>query len=186
MVGISEAFDLFARWAPYVKPGNWVDGDLLPVGWLGPHPGWGEPRRSRETEDEQRTEFTLWAFARSPLMLGANLTVLDDFTRSLITNQEVIDINQKSWKSYPIRDLPPGFEHARVWEALTGTNDRPRPYFAFFNLDDKPVKLRATWKQLGLGGEHAARSLWEGVQLPSSAGIELTLPGHGSAIYRVE
>jgi hypothetical protein len=186
MVGISEAFDLFARWAPYVKPGNWADGDLLPVGWLGPHPGWGEPRQSRETEDEQRTEFTLWTFARSPLMLGANLTRLDDFTRSLITNQEVIDINQKSWKSYPVNDLPPGLEHARVWEALTGTKDRPRRYFAFFNLDHKPVELRTTWKQLGLGGKHAARNLWGSVQLAPSAGIELTLPSHGSAIYRVE
>jgi hypothetical protein len=186
MVGIREAFDLFAQWAPYAKPGNWIDGDLLPVGWLGPHPGWGEPRQSRETEDEQRTEFTLWAIARSPLMLGANLTKLDDFTRSLITNKEVIEINQKSSKSYPVNNLPAGFEHARVWEAVTRANDRPRQYFAFFNLDGKPVKLHTTWKQLGIEGKHATRSLWDGIQLPPSVGIELTLPSHGSAIYRVE
>ena len=74
---------------PYVKPGNWPDPDMLPEGCLGPHPGKDQPRQSNYTHDEQRTEFTLWAISRSPLILGANLTKLDDFTRSLITNKEV-------------------------------------------------------------------------------------------------
>jgi hypothetical protein len=186
LMGLREAFDLFAKWAAYVKPGKWPDGDLLPVGWLGPRPGWGEPRQSRETEDEQRTEFTLWAIARSPLILGANLTRLDAFTRSLITTSDIIDINQKGWKSHPLNNLPPGFEYARVWETHTGTNDRLRTCVAFFNLDDKPVTLRATWKELGFGGKHAGRSLWDGVQLAPSTAIEITLPAHGSAIYQVE
>ena len=63
---------------------------MLPEGALTPHPGWGEPRMSRYTQDEQSTEFTLWAISRSPLILGTNLTKLDDFTRSLITNKEVL------------------------------------------------------------------------------------------------
>jgi hypothetical protein len=67
-----------------------------------------------------------------------------------MTNKEVIEINQKAWESHPIKDLPSGFEHARVWGAQTDTYDLSRPYFAFFNLDDEPVILHATWKQLGL------------------------------------
>jgi alpha-galactosidase len=185
-MGLREAFDLFAKWQPYVKPDNWVDGDLLPSGFLGPHPGWGEPRHSRETKDEQRTEFTLWTIARSPLIQGANLTKLDAFTRSLMTNKDVIEINQKAWESHPVRDLPLGFENARVWEAETNTNDQSRPYFAFFNLDDKPVILHATWKQLGLPGKHAARHLWDGSRVEPSEGIEVALPTHGSTIYQVE
>jgi len=186
LMGLREAFDLFAKWAPSVKPGAWADGDLLPVGWLGPRPGWGESRQSRETEDEQRTEFTLWVIARSPLILGANLTRLDAFTRSLITNRDVIEINQKAWKSHPLNDLHPGFEHARVWETHTRTNGRFRTYVAFFNLDDKPVTLHATWKELGIEGKHAGRSLWDGIQFAPSTAIEITLPAHGSAIYQVE
>ena len=42
-----DEFDRLAKWAPYVKPGNWPDADMLPWGWLAPHPGWGEPRQSR-------------------------------------------------------------------------------------------------------------------------------------------
>ena len=100
--GILQAFDRLAKWFPYARPGNWPDADMLPWGWLTPHPGWGEPRQSRETQDEQRTEFTLWAIARSPLILGANLTKLDDFTRSLITNQSILFMNQSVTYSHPV------------------------------------------------------------------------------------
>ena len=100
--GVRDAFDRLAKWLPYVRPGNWPDADMLPWGWLGPHPGMGEARQSRETQDEQRTEFTLWAIARSPLILGANLTRLDDFTRSLITNQTMLFMNQNVTYSHPV------------------------------------------------------------------------------------
>ena len=66
--GVRDAFDRLAEWAPYVKPGSWPDEDMLPEGALTPHPGWGEPRMSRYTQYEQRTEFTLWAISRSPLI----------------------------------------------------------------------------------------------------------------------
>ena len=185
--GVRDAFDRLAKWAPYVKPGNWPDEDMLPWGWLGPHPGWGKPRQSRETQDEQRTEFTLWAIARSPLILGANLTRLDDFTKSLITNKEVLDINQKAWKSQPVKNLPAGFENVRAWWAETDKSYQPRPYFAFFNLDEKPVTLHVTWAQLGLeDGKHTARNVWDGSKLPASKSIEVTLPAHGSTIYKVQ
>jgi len=54
----ADEFDRLAAWAPYVKPGNWPDPDMLPEGSLTPHPGVGEPRQSRLTRDEQQTEFT--------------------------------------------------------------------------------------------------------------------------------
>jgi hypothetical protein len=92
--GILSAFDNLAKWARFARPGNWPDADMLPWGSLTPHPGWGPPRESRITQDEERTQFTLWAISRSPLILGANLTRLDEFTRSLITNKEVIAVDQ--------------------------------------------------------------------------------------------
>jgi alpha-galactosidase len=184
-----NAFDLLAKWSPYVKPGNWPDADMLPWGWLGPHPGWGEARQSRETHDEQQTEFTLWAIARSPLMLGANLTRLDDFTRSLITNQTMLFMNQNLTYSHPVVVTSlPGFEHARVWR---GTIDSPgarnyAEFFAFFNLDDKPVTLKATWKQLGLdGAKHQARNVWTDDAYKEMKAVNITLPAHGSTVFQV-
>jgi hypothetical protein len=189
--GVRDEFDRLAKWVSYVGEGNWPDADMLPEGSLTPHPGWGEPRLSRLTHDEQRTEFTLWAVARCPLILGANLTKLDEFTRSLITNQEILFMDQNVTLSHPIdaTDLPAGFEHARVWRA---TIDAPgarnyTEYFAFFNLDDTPVTLRATWKQLGLdGGKHLTEDLFTDSTGKETKEVSVTLPAHGSTIYKVK
>ena len=188
--GIGDAFDRLAAWVPYVKPGNWPDEDMLPWGWLGPHPGWGQARQSHETHDEQQTEFTLWAIARSPLILGANLTRLDDFTRSLITNQAMLFMNQNLTYSRPVDVTSlPGFEQARVWR---GTIDAPgarnyAEFFAFFNLDDKPTTFKATWKQLGLdGSKHQAQNLWTDDAFKDSKGVNITLPAHASTVFQVK
>jgi hypothetical protein len=189
--GVRDAFDRLAKWFPNVAPGNWPDEDMLPEGWLGPHPGWGEPRQSRLTQDEQRTEFTLWAIARSPLILGTNLTKLDDFTKSLITNSTILFMNQNVTYSRPLdaANLPVGFENARVWRA---TIDAPgarnyAEFLAFFNLDEKPVSLHASWKQLGLEGrKHMVQDAWKEDTGRESTGINVILPTHGSAIYRIQ
>ncbi|HEX4757853.1 MAG TPA: glycoside hydrolase family 27 protein, partial [Terracidiphilus sp.] len=188
--GIGDAFDRLAAWVPYVKPGNWPDEDMLPWGWLGPHPGWGQARQSSETHDEQQTEFTLWAIARSPLILGANLTRLDDFTRLLITNQAMLFMNQNLTYSHAVDvSALPGFAQARVWR---GTIDAPgarnyAEFFAFFNLDDKPTTLKTTWKQLGLdGSKHQAQNLWTDDAFKNSNGVNITLPAHGSTVFQVK
>jgi alpha-galactosidase len=187
--GIRDAFDRLAKWSVYTNAGGWPDEDMLPWGWLGPHPGMGQARQSRETQDEQRTEFTLWSIARSPLILGANLTKLDDFTRSLITNQSVLYVNQTVTYSRQVDTAKlPGFEHARVWRGTTNSPDSGvyREYFAFFNLDDKPITLRATWDQLGLDGKkHVAKNMWTEVEGKESKEIGMTLPAHGSTLFEV-
>jgi hypothetical protein len=188
--GVKDEFDRLAKWVPYVRAGNWPDADMLPDGSLTPHPGWGEPRQSRLTQDEQKTEFTLWAITRSPLIYGGNLTKLDDFTRGLMTNQEVTFMNQNVTYSRPVdaASLGAGFDHAKVWRA---TIDVPgarnyAEFFAFFNLDDNPVTLRTTWKQLGLdGAKHKAQDLWTDSTGKESKEVSVTLPAHGSAIYQV-
>jgi hypothetical protein len=184
--GVLTAFDNLAAWAPYAGPGHWPDADMLPFGALSPHPGWGAPRPSRLTQDEERTQFTLWAIARSPLILGGDLTKLDDFERALITNKELIAINQTAWDSHPLTGLPPGFEQVRVWAASTGPRDHPVQYIAIFNLDDKPAVLTAEWVKLGLRpGMHAMHHLWKQRTYTSEASI-IMLPAHGSVIYRVD
>jgi hypothetical protein len=183
--GVRDEFDRIAKWVPYVKPGNWPDADMLPEGWLGPHPGMGEPRQSRLTRDEQQSEFTLWAITRSPLILGANLTKLDDFTWSLMTNKEVLEINQKAWESKPVKDLPAGFENVRVWEASEEAFVDPPEFVALFNLDDKPVTLHFMWKQIcQMCASDGARNLYDGRQLKASDPVKVTLSAHGSTIFR--
>jgi alpha-galactosidase len=169
-----------------VKPGAWPDADMLPFGSLRPHPGMGDPRDSRLSHEEQRTQFSLWAITRSPLMLGANLTELDPFTRSLITNSRIIAVNQTTWESHPLATLPPGFEQTKVWVASAGSRAKPVHYVALFNIGDNPAQLSATWKQLGIAGAHSALDLWSGAKVPSAPRIQITLPPHASAVYRLQ
>lgn len=79
------------KWAPFVGPGHWIDPDMLVVGLV----GWG-PRLhyTRLTADEQYTHISLWSLLSSPLLIGCDIAQLDDFTLSLLTNDEVISVNQ--------------------------------------------------------------------------------------------
>ncbi len=188
--GVKDAFDRLAKWAPYVKPGSWPDDDMLPWGSLTPHPGWGEPRQSRETHDEQRTEFTLWAISRSPLILGANLTRLDDFTRSLITNKEVLDLNQTAVKStpgsMPVKEGQTSSFPERYWSARTA-GPHSRLYLAVFNLGDSPTRSDLPWMVFHLTNKpRAVYDIWNQRHIPSAKALHLELAPHGCALFRVE
>lgn len=183
-MGVRNIFDLLPQWVGQARDGRWPDADMLPFGMLGPHPGLGEARKSRLTLDEERTQLTLLAIARSPLILGANLTKLDDATRALITNKDVIAVDQDSHGNRPVEHLPPGFEHVRVWTASGKNGVR---YLAVFNLDDKPVALEAAWDKLGLGPtNHAVRDLWNGQLVESPNRLKINLAAHGCVLYAIE
>jgi len=185
--GVRDEFDRLAQWAPYVKPGSWPDADMLPEGSLTPHPGWGEPRQSRLTQDEQRTEFTLWAIARSPLIFGGNLTKLDEFARSLLTNKEVLEIDQRAVKGGEAGTYPEDPLRPRFWWAVTG-GTHPKRYVAVFNLKDTPRNIDVPWTYFHLADkEHTAFDIWKGRLIPPAKSLNAGLiPPHGCALFRVE
>jgi hypothetical protein len=188
--GIRDAFDRLAEWEPYFGPGHWPDDDMLPWGSLTPHPGWGEPRQSRETHDEQRTELTLWAISRSPLILGANLTKLDPFTRSLITNKEVLDLDQNAVESrpglLPAQAGPKSNFPERYWYARTG-GPHSRQYIAVFNLADNATVSNLPWGVFHLGNKsHAVYDVWNGKHIPGAKSLHVELAPHACALFRLE
>lgn len=189
-LGLSGEFDRIAKWAPYAKPGNWPDPDMLPEGYLGPHPGLGDPRQTRYTHDEQRSEFTLWAISRSPLIMGANLTKLDDFTRSLMTNEEVLDLNQNAVESgpgiLPMRNGKNDTFPERFWYARTG-GVHGKYYIAVFNLEDHDTSSTLPWQIFHLSDKpHAVYDVWNQKHLLKSRALHVDLPPHGCALFRLE
>ena len=78
------------KWEPFAGPGHWNDPDMLVVGRV----GWGKPHPTGLTPDEQYTHITLWCLLSAPLLLGCDLDNLDDFTLGLLTNDEVLAVNQ--------------------------------------------------------------------------------------------
>jgi alpha-galactosidase len=184
--GLRPIFDYLGSWAAYAGPGHWPDADMLPFGSLTPSPGWGEPRQSRLTEEEERSALTLWSIARSPLILGGNLTRLDSFTRSLITNRRVLEVNQTARSSRPLTGLPASLQDVRIWLASVPWRGGDALVIAVFNLKETPQPVRAQWTELGIAaGAHRMRDLWSG-RLATGTGLDLTLPPHGCAIYRLE
>lgn len=173
-------FGTAAKWAPLAAPGHWPDADMLPLGRLGPHPGEGEPRDTKFTHDEQRTLMTLWAMARSPLMMGGNLAELDPWTESLLTNPEVLAVDQHSKGNHAVINTP----ETAVWVAQP---DSDAGYFvAAFNLGDEPRTLSYQWTDLGLpAGTYSIRELWTRADLRSTKSVEAALQPHACVLYKV-
>ena len=178
--GLGDQFANVAKWAGKAVPGHWPDADMLPLGYLGPAPGWGQPRYTRLTYDEQRTFVTLWCIFPSPLMVGGDLPKADAWTTSLLTNPEVIAVDQHSTGNHPVIST----DKTVVWVAESGKAGGR--YLAIFNLDDASQNVQYSWKDLGLpDGKHKVRDLWKRKNLASEKSVSVTLPPHGSVLYAV-
>jgi len=185
--GLSEEFDRIAAWQPHVKPGNWPDPDMLPEGSLRPHPGWGKARQSRYSRDEQRTEFTLWSVSRLPLIFGGNLTEMDELTRSMMTNADLIAADQKTVESHPVTSLPAGFEKVRVWIGSEGKGSATGKVCALFNTGEGAVTLHFQWQQFGIGEKITrAKDVFSGSAPDTGKPVDLTLAPHASTLYRLQ
>ena len=180
--GLGDQFANVAKWAGLAQPGHWPDADMLPLGRLGPAPGWGKARETRLSHDEQRTLMTLWCIFPSPLMIGGELPAADDWTVSLLTNPEVIAVDQHSTGNHPVINT----SRAVVWVADSGLKDKDTHYLAIFNVGESEATLRYDWKDLGLTGKtYRPRDLWQHTDLSSSGSMAVTLQPHGSAFYRL-
>ena len=132
---LSVHFALFEKWIPYMGPGHWPDGDMLPLGRIGIRAERGDNRMSQFTQDEQITLMSLFLICRSPLMFGGNLPDNDAFTEELITNEEALAVLQKSTNN---RQFFNDGEKI-IWVADDSeTGDK---YVAlFYSSDQKPIR----------------------------------------------
>ena len=153
---VKEQFDHCRAWIGHIGPDHWPDADMLPLGRISLRGFKEGERHSRLTNNEQTTLMTLWSIFRSPLMMGGDLPTLDPFTLSLLTNEEVLAVDQKSTGNH---ELFARGNHL-AWSAdVPGTPDK---YLAVFNLaDDAPAEITVSWKELGLNGKCEVRDLWQ-------------------------
>lgn len=183
--GLRGQFCNLAAWERFAGPGHWPDADMLPIGDIGPHPGLGRARWTKLTRDEQRTLLTLWAISRSPLMIGGNLLKMDAWTRRLLTNPEVLAVDQHSAGN---RALLTNRRRA-IWRARAA-NGRGW-YLAVFNRGDRKqtFHLSLTQRRTRLGLPHAAgyqvRDLWSQRNLGAMHRLDFQLRPHASVLYRL-
>ena len=170
-------FNLLSIWAKYSVPGHWPDADMLPIGYLGPNPGWNGERKSRFTDDEAQTLITLWSISRSPLMIGSNLPRMDSFTESLLTNSEVLAVDQRSEGNHPVLTMATTV----VW--LAHPQSERGYYLGIFNVGDSPQTFKASWEDLGIAnGSYQIRDLWTHSNLGVADSFRATLKPHASCL----
>ncbi len=178
---LRKQFDYAREWERYIgRNGTWPDADMLPIGPLRVTDKEGKGTPSKFTAEEQKTMMTLWCIFRSPLIIGGDLRRFDAFTRSLVTNPEVLAVNQASKGNRLAYSRPTTI----AWTAdASGSADK---YVAIFNISDAANTVSLSWEEFGLKvGTAAVRDLWERKDLGPETGLQMSLPAHGSALLRV-
>jgi hypothetical protein len=152
---LAPQFKRCANWAPFIGKGHWPDADMLPLGHIALRAERGTDRMTGFTKPEQYTLMNLWAMFRSPLMFGGDLPTNDDFTLSLLTNDEVLAVNQNSTGNKQLKEE----KGLIVWTAgVPGTEDQ---YVAFFNINDSVTsEISVTPSELGISGNYTVKDLW--------------------------
>jgi len=177
---LKQMFLLLSVWGGTGRPGAWPDADMLPLGHIGLRAERGQDRTSRFTHDEAQTVMSLWSIAQSPLMFGGDLPTSDDFTISLISNDEVLAVNQSGSHGYPFWQS--GAQVA--WVADTPKGDGK--YLGVFNAGERSGTIRVDWGALKLPDQCLLRDLWQKKDLGKvETGYTFRLAPHASGLFRV-
>lgn len=173
-------FSLCEKWYPYVKDGSFPDCDILPLGKLcidGSYMG-DMGRDSGFTKEEQKTMMTLWAVFRSPLFFGGELRLTDNYTLSLVTNPEVINVNQNSEK--------PWFVYNKGGIAVWQTKIENCTAVAVFNLSDEEKHYKLSFSDLGIENVRAVRDLWARKDISKCENdVTVSLKPHSSEFFEI-
>jgi len=161
----------------YAGPGNWNDPDMLVVGNV----GWGKLRPTRLSANDQYTQITFWSILASPLILGCDLCSLDSFTLNLLTNSEVIAINQdKAGKQgHRIKNS----DNTQVWVKELSDGSKA---IALYNRSPKDKEVSVKLSEIGMKAPVSIRDVWRQKELlKSNESISAIVAPHGVALYKV-
>ncbi len=165
--------------SPYAGPGHFNDPDMLVVGKV----GWGPSlHNTRLTPDEQYTHISLWALLASPLLIGCDMSQLDDFTLNLLTNDEVLAVDQDALG----RGADKIYEkdHLQVWEKELSDGSHA---LGIFNLGEKAAQAVIPLSDLHLAAQAQLRDLWRqqdlGVVKTAYRGA---IPAHGVVFLKAK
>ena len=168
------------KWRPFAGPGHWNDPDMLVVGPVDVGSG-KNIRPSRLTPNEQYTHISLWCLLSSPLLIGCPLEKADDFTLSLLTNDEVLAVDQDELGKQAAQLVVDG--RTQIWVKELADGSRA---IGLFNLAQEPQKISVTWAQLGLTGSQRVRDLWRQKDLGvEKENFTATVGRHGVVLVRV-
>jgi alpha-galactosidase len=171
-----------AELSEYAGPGHWNDPDYLLIGYVGnARRREDPPKLTTLTPDEQYSYMSMWCLMASPLVYSGEMSMLDEFTLNVLTNAEVIEVDQDALgrQARIVRKTGDEFILAKPMEDGSLA-------LGLFNLSEKPRHVSVTWKELGIQGQRRVRDLWRQKNL-GLAGERYTaeVNRHGVALVRL-
>ncbi len=168
---VSSRFNSAASWAQYGGAGGWNDLDAMDV---------ADGTLDGLTNTQRQTNMSLWAMASAPMYLGDDLTRMDSYGLSLLTNTEVVAIDQEGIPATRVANA----NNLQVWEKPNGDGSYS---VGLFNLGGASASIQVNWSQLGFGGSAAVRNLWTHTNLGSFNGsyTATSVPSDGSVLLKV-
>ena len=177
---IAHIMEVHEKWYPYIGEGGWPDCDMLPLGRLNVRGSNNPARQTRLTPDEQLSTMSFFSIVRSPLIFGGDILSMDDATLAMLTNADIIEMNQHGSSPRQLR---------RDANELVVVSQAPHGgvYVAAFNLSAEPRDMSVELADLGLKGRCKARDLWEGSSFKVSGTLDLSaIPSHGCRVLRIK
>ncbi|PUZ22995.1 alpha-galactosidase [Chitinophaga parva] len=169
------------KWQPYARPGSWNDPDMLVLGKV----GWGKDLHATHlSPDEQYTHVTLWSILAAPLLVGCDLKQVDPFTLSLLTNREVIAVDQDPAGIQGKRILGNREKKTEIWSKPLQDGTLA---VGLFNLADDAQSITLHWNDVQLNGPQQLRDLWRQQDLGVQNGqYAATVPAHGVVFLKMK
>jgi alpha-galactosidase len=162
----------------YAGPGHFNDPDMLVVGKV----GWGpELHPTRLTPNEQYTHISLWCLLSAPLLIGCDMTAIDDFTLGLLTNDEVLDVDQDPLGRQAARVAQEG--PLQVWAKDMEDGSKA---VGLFNTGELSAPVTVKWSDLGVSGRQTVRDLWRQKDIGDFEGeFSATVASHGVVLVKI-
>ena len=163
--------DLNDKWAKYAGPGGWNDPDMLEVG------------NGQMTTIEYETHFSLWCLMKAPLLIGCDITKMSADTKRILTNDELIRINQDALGVQGSKVMVNGSSEVWAGPLYDGSNA-----VLLLNRGATTVGITAEWKDFNLdpSTDASVRDLWSHSDIGVMKGsVSATVASHGVAVYRI-
>lgn len=171
-------FSYAEKWSIHSGNCHWPDADMLPIGSI--RQDYNVNETTAFTHEEQRTMMTLWGIFRSPLMIGGEMTKFDDFTLNLVTNQDILRMNENSRNAHQVwRRVINGVEHV-LWTANSKDGGH---YFALFNIGNEDSEIKLDLSDLEIEGKIEATELWSGKTDIAENSVNISIKSHDAKAY---
>lgn len=173
-------FERAEKWCTHTGAGHYPDADMLPIGPI--LQDYGTENRTKFTQNEQITMMTLWSIFRSPLMIGGEMTGFDDFTMSLLTNEEILKMHRNARHSHQVWRRKIGGTEFILWAAASSDGGQ---YAAVFNTGDEQSHVEIPLSDLELYSPINARELWSGRKAGLDNAIPVSLESHEAKAFYI-